>query len=70
MVDVPYIVELIDNSGITKTFLSEKLGVSRTTLETRLKGETDFSLKELNILCEILRLTNEERKKILLPMFK
>lgn len=70
MVDILYLGDLIDNSGVTKSFIAEKLGISRTTLDSRLSGKTDFSLKELNMLCSILRLTMEERQKILAPMFK
>lgn len=46
--------------GIKKDWLSEKLGISRTALAYKLKGERPFTHKELRFFYEEFRLSKDE----------
>ena len=50
----------IKDSGLKMGFIAEKLGRSRQALRGKIKGETEF------LPCELLRLTDEERRLIFL----
>lgn len=54
----------IDYAGIKYTVLAYKLGVSRTTLWSRLNNLSEFTTDEVKDLCQILRLTKSERMEI------
>ena len=56
----------IKDSGLKMGFIAEKLGRSRQALRGKIKGETEFLPSEVRVLCELLRLTDEERLLIFL----
>lgn len=56
----------IKDSGLKMGFIAEKLGRSRQALSDKIKGETEFLPSEIRVLCELLRLTDEERRLIFL----
>lgn len=56
----------IKDSGLKMGFIAEKLGRSRQALRGKIKGETEFLPSEVRVLCELLRLTDEERRLIFL----
>lgn len=51
---------IIDRAGVTDTYIAEHLGMSRTTLYSRLNGETEFKPSEIACLRVLLHLTDEE----------
>lgn len=57
---------LIDDSGITMTALSEKMGITRPTLFRKLKQESVFTVTDINSIRKIFRLTDEETIDIFL----
>lgn len=57
---------LIEASGIKKQKIAEALGLSRQGLLNKLSGERPFQLAEIAPLCDLLRLTSEQRDKIFL----
>lgn len=57
---------LIDASGIKKQKIAEALGLSRQGLLNKLNGERPFQLTEIAPLCDLLRLTREQRDDIFL----
>ena len=54
----------IDEINIPITTIAEKIGISRQSLYLKLSGLRDFKVSEINSLCDILRLTNEEKSLI------
>jgi hypothetical protein len=54
--------EKIENSGLKKGYIAEKLGMTRLTLRTRIAGESDFKAYEIATLCEILNITSLQEK--------
>lgn len=59
-----YLNDRITLSRIPITAIAEKMGLSRQSLYLKMKGEREFKSSEVVKLCEILRLTNEERMLI------
>ena len=54
----------IDEINIPITTIAEKIGISRQSLYLKLNGLCDFKVSEINSLCDILRLTSEEKSLI------
>ena len=64
MVDTAMLQEYMDKSGKKKQFLAEKLGLSRAGFRNKCIGATDFTSREISVLCEelgVTRLTDKER---------
>ena len=64
MVDIDALKKAIEDSGITMTALSSKLGVSRETLYNRFAGKGEFTVSEIQGLTDILHLTAGQRNAI------
>ena len=62
--NLSYLNERIERSRIPITAIAEELGISRQSLYHKMKGERDFKTAEVTALCEILRLTDEEKNII------
>lgn len=65
-VDTELLQKKIEDSGLRKGFIAEKLGRSRQALRDKIEGRTEFLPSEIRVLCELLRLTDEERRLIFL----
>lgn len=64
MVDTLYLENLIAESGKKKSYLADKLGVSIQTLRKKIIGESDFTMREVDILCTELcinKLSDKEK---------
>lgn len=46
--------------GISIPRLAELLGISKKTIYTRFSGDTDFTLKEIKRIAEVLELSDED----------
>lgn len=55
--------EIIKDSGMTKTFIADKMGVSRPRLYKILEGD-ECTVTEMLSLSNILRITNKQRSDI------
>lgn len=65
MVDTLYLEKIISESGIKKSYLAEQLGISIQTLRLKITGKSDFTIREVNILCKELGITDlSEKEKI------
>ena len=53
----------INEKGLKKGFLAEKLGVSRTTFCALLRNETEFKASQIRTLCELLDIQDDETLK-------
>lgn len=62
--NLEYLNDRIAVSRIPITAIAEGLGLSRQSLYLKMKGERDFKTSEVSKLCEILRLTDEEKMLI------
>lgn len=59
--NLEYLNDRIAVSRIPITAIAEGLGLSRQSLYLKMKGKRDFKTSEVSKLCEILRLTDEEK---------
>ena len=53
--------------GITQGNLAKLLGISRNTMSSRMTGHSSFTLEEVRRLCEILEISDDEKRQIFLP---
>ena len=66
MVNLDFLKEKIDSSGMTITAIARKSGILRETLYNRMSGKGDFTASETVSLTKVLKLTKAERDKIFL----
>ena len=64
MADLDRLRAKIDDAGIKKQKIAEMLGITRQALSNKLSGRSDFRLRELDPLCNVLQLTAAERTEI------
>ena len=65
MTNTELLTQAIDDSGMTKTFIAEKMGCSRMRLYSILKG-SEVTVSEMIALSELLRLNNRQKSDIFL----
>lgn len=63
MTNTVLLKEVIEDSGMTKTFIADKMGVSRPRLYKILDGD-ECTVTEMLSLSAILRITNKQRSDI------
>ena len=64
MADMAALREKLDESGMKRVFVAEKLGISDQTLRVKLQGAYEFKASEIKALTDLLRLTNAEQEQI------
>lgn len=62
--DLKYLNDKINEINIPIKTIADKMGISRQTLYLKMNGEREFKTSEIEKLCGILRLTNDERSLI------
>ena len=62
--NLKYLNDRIVLSRIPITAIAEELGLSRQSLDNKMKGEREFKTSEVTKLCGILRLTDEEKRLV------
>ena len=65
-VNTKLLQQKIKDSGLKMGFIAEKLGRSRQALSDKIQGKTEFLPSEIRILCELLHLSDEDRRLIFL----
>ena len=55
----------IDESGLKVSFIVDKLGLSHNGFYKKKNGETPFRASEVYVLCDLLRITDENEKKLI-----
>lgn len=50
----------IKGSGIKKSWLAEKMGLSPTALWKKLRGEREFKISEVQTMCDLLGIDSME----------
>ncbi len=66
MVNLKLLNEKIDNSGMTKTAIARKMGISRETLYQKTQGESEWTINNMETFSRALHLTEQETKVIFL----
>lgn len=64
MVNTVLLNELIDTSGLKREYIAQRVGISRQALYSKIQGESQFTVKEVAILSEVLgikRLSDRDR---------
>ena len=59
--NLKYLNDRISSIGIPIKTIAERMGISRQALYHKINGEREFKTSEVYKLCDILRLTNEEK---------
>ncbi len=61
--NVALLNDKINASGLKRSFIADKLGITIHGLKNKTEGKTDFKTSEVAILCEILGITDLEEKE-------
>lgn len=64
MINSKKLVEKIDESGVKRKFIAEKLGLSAYGLSKKINNENEFKVSEVEKICNILDLSSAEREDI------
>jgi hypothetical protein len=66
MIDADLLKEKIKDSGMTIKFIHKKLGLSYQGFMNKLNGDSKFNVEEMQVLTDLLRLSDEEQNQIFL----
>lgn len=64
MINTALLKDRIDKSGLKKSHIAKALGMSRPTFNAYLKGDKEFRVSHMNILCDLLGIDTEQREII------
>lgn len=64
MADVVLLKNIISEKGCSINYIARQIGKSAQAIYNKLDGKTEFTVSEVNVLVDVLRLTSEERDKI------
>lgn len=64
MLNTQLLDKKIESSGLKVGFIVDQIGLSRNGFDKKRKGKTPFRVAEVYVLCDLLRLSEEERRKI------
>lgn len=62
--NLQYLNDKITLSRIPITAIAEGLEISRQSLYNKIKGEREFKASEVTKICELLRLTEDEKRLV------
>lgn len=63
MTNVELLKDKVVNSGMTHTFIADKLGISRGSWYRKLNGKSSFTAEQIQILCSLLHITSLREKE-------
>lgn len=63
MTDTKELLKVIDESGLRKGYIAERLGITTYGLQRKVENRSQFKAGEIKILCDILNITSLERKE-------
>ena len=63
MVNTELLNKKINDSGLKKTFIADKLGITRQALFLKINNVTEFMSSEVQGLCELLGITSLKEKE-------
>ena len=63
MTDTNELLRLIDESGLKKGYIAEKLGLTTYGFQKKVENKSQFKADEIRMLCEILHITSLKKKE-------
>lgn len=64
MVDLDMLISSISSSGLKRTYIAKRLGISRASLWMKLAGKTEISAKQMCVLKDLLNLSDTLFRRI------
>lgn len=58
------LVAAIDDSGIKRSFIAMKMGITKRTFYNKLNGASEWTAREIELFCKTLGLTKRQRDDI------
>ena len=66
-IDTELLEEAIDRSGLRINYILDQLGITRQAFDRKRKGRYAFRQSEVYVLCDLLKLNDEQKTKIFFP---
>lgn len=67
MTNTALLIQKIDESGLKKIYIAEKINMTYANFWRMLESGAEFKPSQINILCDLLRIVDpQERKEIFL----
>ena len=63
MTDVELLKSKIDESGLKRNFIAERLGITPQGFYLKASGKNEFTASEIQKLCDLLRITAQREIK-------
>lgn len=64
MVDTQLLEDKISESGIKIGHIADTIGITRQAFDLKKKNKRKFRVAEVYVLCDLLNISNEEKKDI------
>lgn len=64
MVNTPYLEEEIKNSGLKKSFIADKCGITAQTFTNKLTNKSEFTGSEIKIISKVLGFSSKKLNDI------
>ena len=62
--DYEKLISTIDDSGIKRSFIAMKMGITKRTFYNKLNGASEWTAKEIELFCKTLGLSKRQRDDI------
>lgn len=66
-IDRELLESYIDKNGLKKTFIVEKLGISRAAFDKKVKGVIPFRASEIYVIKDLCKIGEDDTAKIFYP---
>ena len=63
MTNVKLLEEKIQQSGLKKSFIAEKIGISRASLSALLSNKAEFKVSHMRAICDVLGIRDDAEIK-------
>lgn len=64
MTNTALLEDYIAKSGYKKSYLASKIGITSYALALKINNKSEFKASEIDILCDLLGIDNEERMAV------
>ena len=61
-VDVELLDKAIEKSGLKIGYIADALGITRQAFDMKRKGKTAFRKSEIYVICDLLKITDDNQK--------
>ena len=63
MTNTTLLEEKINDSGLKKSYIAKKIGITAFSLAKKIRNENEFKASEINGLCALLKIDSAEEKE-------